>query len=202
VSALRPITDFEEGGTLKPALVLLACGLLWATASVPARLAAQNAAPQDAAPAFENFELSLFPGAQLRGEDSAIRILRLGLYNRNVSVHGLDIGLINQNTAGFSKGLQFGIVGLVEGGFAGWQNNLVNVVHGETNGVQGVAFYNAMNYGEAVQIGFLNRATNISGFQLGIVNFAENMYGVQIGLINIISGKESLQFLPIVNWSF
>ncbi len=35
-----------------------------------------------------------------------------------------------------------------------------------------------------------------------MVNWAENMEGIQIGLINIISGKESLQFLPIVNWSF
>ena len=186
---------------MKPALVLLACGISWAAASVPERLAAQNEAPQDATPAFENFELSILPGAQLRGEDSAIRILRLGLYNRNVSVHGLDIGLVNQNTRGMSKGLQFGIVGLVEGDFAGWQNNAVNIVEGETSGLQG-GLYNAMNYGEAVQIGFFNRATDISGFQLGIVNWAENMHGVQIGLINIISGKESLQFLPIVNWSF
>ncbi len=56
--------------------------------------------------------------------------------------------------------------------------------------------------GEAVQIGIFNRARDISGFQLGLVNWAENMHGIQIGLINIISGKESLQFLPIVNWSF
>ncbi len=48
--------------------------------------------------------------------------------------------------------------------------------------------------------GFMSTAAML--FQLGIVNWAENMYGIQIGLINIISGKESLQFLPIVNWSF
>ncbi len=53
-----------------------------------------------------------------------------------------------------------------------------------------------------MQIGLFNRARDVSGFQLGLVNWAENMHGVQIGLINIISGKESFQFLPIVNWSF
>ena len=69
-------------------------------------------------------------------------------------------------------------------------------------GVQGFGLYNEIDFGEAFQFGIFNRARDISGFQLGIVNWAENMYGIQIGLINIISGKESLQFLPIVNWSF
>ncbi len=91
---------------------------------------------------------------------------------------------------------------IVEGDFAGWQNNVIGIVRGEFNGLQGGALYNDINYGEAVQIGFFNRARDIRGFQLGIVNWAENMHGIQIGLINIISGKESLQFLPIVNWSF
>jgi len=79
----------------------------------------------------------------------------------------------------------------------------VSIAEGEFNGLQGLgSLYNEIDHGEAVQIGIFNRARDISGFQLGIVNWAENMYGIQIGLINIISGKESLQFLPIVNWSF
>lgn len=151
----------------------------------------------------EDFELSLFPGAQLRGEGSAIRILRLGLYNKNLWVSGLDIGVVNHTTEGLTKGLQIGFVGVVEGDFAGWQANAVNIVDGGFNGLQGIdALYNRINYGEAVQIGLFNRASDIRGFQLGLVNWAEKMHGVQVGLINIISGKESLPFLPFVNWSF
>ena len=83
------------------------------------------------------------------------------------------------------------------------KTNAVNIVRGGFDGLQGGGvLYNKINYGEAVQIGFFNRASDISGLQLGFVNWAENMHGVQVGLINIISGKESLQFLPIVNWSF
>jgi hypothetical protein len=186
---------------LKTSLLLFAFGLGWVATTIPASLVAQDEIPEDTT--MENFELSFFPGVQLRGEDSAIQILRLGLYNRNVSVQGLDIGIVNQTTGGISKGLQLGVVGFVEGDFSGWQSNAVNIVGGEFNGLQGPGvLYNEMTSGEAVQIGVFNRARDISGFQLGIVNWAENMHGIQIGLVNIISGKESLQFLPIVNWSF
>ena len=174
---------------------VLAVGFLIAVAVSPFQVAAQETV--------ESFELSLFPPVQLRGEDSAIRILRLGLYNKNVDVRGLDLGLVNHNTGGLSKGLQYGLVGVVEGAFLGWQDNLlVNINQAEFFGVQGFGLYNEIDFGEAFQFGIFNRARDISGFQLGIVNWAENMYGIQIGIINIISGKESLQFLPIVNWSF
>ncbi len=188
---------------MKTPLLLFAFGLGCAASTIPTSLVAQDETPQDTTTAPENFELSLVPGVQLRGEDSAIQILRLGLYNRNVSVKGLDIGIVNQNTGGISKGAQFGVVSIVDGDFSGWQANLVSIANGEFNGFQGgAALYNAIDRGEAVQIGFFNRARDVSGFQLGLVNWAENMHGVQVGLINIISGKESLKFLPIVNWSF
>ena len=73
---------------LKTSLLLFAFGLGWAATTIPASLVAQGETPEDTTSAAENFELSLFPGVQLRGEDSAIRILRLGLYNKNVSVKG------------------------------------------------------------------------------------------------------------------
>ena len=104
---------------LKTSLLLFAFGLGWAATTIPASLAAQDETPEDTTSAAENFELSLFPGVQLRGEDSAIRILRLGLYNKNVSVKGLDIGIVNQTTGGLSKGLQVGVVGFVESDFSG-----------------------------------------------------------------------------------
>ena len=79
--------------------------LAWAAATIPAGLVAQDDTPQDTTTAAESFELSLFPGVQLRGEDSAIQILRLGLYNKNVSVQGLDIGIFNRTTGSISKGV-------------------------------------------------------------------------------------------------
>ena len=90
---------------------VLAVALLTAVTVSPAHVAAQEPA--------KNFELSLFPPVQLRGEDSAIAILRLGLYNKNVDVRGLDVGVVNHNTGGLSKGLQFGFVGVVEGRLPG-----------------------------------------------------------------------------------
>ena len=187
---------------MKTAPFIFVFGLGWAAVTIPAALLAQAEAPRDTTTVAENFELALWPGVQLRGTESAIQILRLGLYNKNLSIKGLDIGIVNQTTGGVSKGLQFGVVGVVEGDFAGWQNNVVSIANGRFDGFQGSALYNKLDHGEAVQIGFFNRARDISGFQLGIVNWSENMRGVQVGLVNIISGKESLKFLPIVNWSF
>ena len=186
---------------MRTAPSILAFGLCWAATTIPTILHAQDELPENTTAA-KNFELALFPGVQIRGEDSAIQILRLGIYNRNVSVKGLDIGIVNETTGGVTKGLQVGVVGLTRGDFSGWQNNIVNIVQGEFNGFQGSGIYNRMGQGEAFQLGIFNRADDISGFQLGIVNWAGNMRGIQIGLINIIDGKESFQFLPIVNWSF
>lgn len=184
---------------MKASTFLAAFGLSLAVVAAPTHARAQAAeqAPE------QNFELALVPGVQLRGQDSAIRILRLGLYSKNVSVQGLDIGIVNHNTGGVSKGVQLGLVGVVEGDFSGWQGNqLVNTVQNEFKGFQSGILYNQMGTGEGFQFGIFNRAREMSGFQLGIVNWAENLKGIQIGLINIISGKESFQFLPIVNWSF
>ena len=82
---------------------VLAVALLLGVAVAPVHVAAQEPG--------EKFELSLFPPVQLRGEDSAITILRLGLYNKNIDVRGLDLGVVNHSTGGVSKGLQYGVVG-------------------------------------------------------------------------------------------
>lgn len=150
----------------------------------------------------ESFELALFSPVQVRSPDVPVRILRLSLiYGENVSVRGLDVGLVARNTGGISKGLQYGLVGMVDGDFVGWQNTFINVTRGEFLGLQ-TAAYNELGAGEAVQIGLINRAETVSGFQLGFVNLAEDMYGLQVGLVNIIESKTSFSFLPIVNWSF
>jgi hypothetical protein len=133
-------------------------------------------------------QLALFTPVQVFPEDDSISGIRLSLlYGRNVSVTGLDLGLINHATAGTSKGLQFGLVGLVDSDFVGWQDSYVNVVKGNFKGFQW---------------GFVNYARSAKGFQLGFVNYAESMNGLQIGLVNIIRQGGVLPVLPIVNWSF
>ena len=150
----------------------------------------------------KSFELALWSPAQVRGVDDEIRILRFALlYGENVSVKGLDLGLVLRNTGGVSKGLQYSLVGLNDGDFVGWQANFVSVTRGEFTGIQ-QGFYNEIDSGEAFQLGFVNTARNVSGLQLGLVNLADNMYGIQIGLVNVIRSKDSMVFLPIVNWSF
>ena len=83
----------------------------------------------------------------------------------------LQVGIVNQTTGGVSKGLQVGVVGVVEGAcsrprransgtletaqhianhesprttkrFAGWQNNLVSITNGRFDGFQSSALYN------------------------------------------------------------
>jgi hypothetical protein len=148
------------------------------------------------------FQLALINPIQLRDESLSILILRLNLiYGRNVSVHGLDLGLINHSTGGTSVGLQYGFVGYVEGSFVGWQNNVIDIVKERFTGLQS-GFYNQMGQGEAVQYGAFNVATSISGLQLGFINYTKNMYGLQLGLLNIISEKDKLPVLPLINWNF
>ena len=75
------------------------------------------------AQAIEPFELALFSPLQVRGPDTAVNVIRLSLlYGENVSVRGLDVGLVSRNTGGESKGLQYSLVGYVQGDFVGWQN--------------------------------------------------------------------------------
>ena len=148
------------------------------------------------------FQLALFNPAQIRGEEESIFIFRFNLiYGKNVSIKGLDLGLANHLTGGESKGLQWGLIGIVEGDFIGWMDNAINIVDGHFGGLQS-GFYNGLGDGEAVQFGFVNNAADMSGFQLGFINMAESMYGLQIGLINIIRSKERFPILPIVNWYF
>lgn len=133
-------------------------------------------------------QIALITPVQIFPEENSISGIRLNLiYGRNVSITGLDLGLVNHTTTGKSKGIQFGIVGLVDSDFVGWQDNWVNVTKGRFEGFQ----WGAVNY-----------TKNMKGFQLGLVNYAENMYGLQVGLVNIIQQGGAFPVFPIVNWSF
>ena len=159
-------------------------------------------APELQAQTDRPFEFALFSPIQVRSESDAIQVLRLSLiYGRNVSVKGLDVGLVARSTGGVSKGLQYALVGINDGDFVGWQNNGVSITRGQYTGLQTGVYTDAAR-GEVVQIGFFNRARDVSGFQLGFVNYADNLYGLQIGLINVISSKEAFGVLPLVNWRF
>lgn len=150
----------------------------------------------------EPFQLALFNPLQIRDESASITALRLNIiYGKNVSVSGLDVGLANHCTGGQSVGLQYGLVGFIEGDFMGWQDNAVSIVRGSFTGYQS-GFYNHCGHGEGFQMGLVNRATGMRGLQLGLVNYTEAMYGLQIGLVNIIRNKERLPVFVFVNWSF
>jgi len=146
------------------------------------------AAPVSAQAETKPVQLSLFTPVQIFPEDYTISGIRLNLiYGRNATVTGLDLGLVNHTTAGISKGVQWGLVGVVDADFMGWQNNTVNAVKGNFEGFQW---------------GFVNYAHYANGFQLGFVNYAGSMKGLQIGLVNIIDQGGAFPVFPIVNWSF
>ena len=133
-------------------------------------------------------QLSLFAPVQIISEENAISGVRLSLlYGKNTSVTGFDWGLVNHSTLGMSEGVQFGLVGLVDANFTGWQNTGVNITKGEFEGFQW---------------GIVNYAGHANGFQLGLVNYAVSMKGLQIGLVNIIKQGGQFPVFPIVNWSF
>jgi hypothetical protein len=133
-------------------------------------------------------QLSLLAPIQLVPEGNAISGVRLSLfYGKNTYVSGLDWGLVSHCASGMSKGVQFGLVGLVEADFMGWQSNAANITRGNFEGFQW---------------GIVNYAGHANGFQLGLVNYAMTMKGLQIGLVNIIKQGGQFPVFPIVNWSF
>ncbi len=133
-------------------------------------------------------QVSLVTPIQIFPEKYTITGIRLNLlYGRNVSVQGVDIGLVNHVTTGKFQGFQWGLVGLADADFSGWQDCAVNVVQVRCEGLQW---------------GLVNYAGDMSGLQFGLVNYAKKMKGLQIGLVNIIKQGGQFPVFPIVNWSF
>lgn len=147
-------------------------------------------------------QLALFAPIQIFPDTTTIKGVRFSLlYGRNATVKGLDIGLVSHATSGLSKGAQFGIVGIVDEDFIGFQNNWVNITKGNFEGFQW-GLVNLANNANGFQLAFVNHANHASGFQLGLVNYARTLDGLQIGLINIIKTGGQFPVFPIVNWSF
>ena len=147
-------------------------------------------------------QIALFNPAQIFNESIGIKGVRLNLlYGRNVFVKGIDVGLVNVCGNGESVGLQWGILGYVDGDYLGIQINAFNLVNQEFSGLQW-GIYNDVGDGEGLQFGLVNTAKNMRGVQVAFVNYTETMYGLQIGLVNIIRRKETLPVFVFVNWSF
>jgi hypothetical protein len=147
-------------------------------------------------------QLSLVTPIQIVPEDQAVGGFRFNLiYGRNSAMTGLDVGLVNHTRPGGVEGVQFGIVGITEGDFTGWQANWVNLTSGAMQGVQS-GLYNSVESGEGLQWGAVNVADFHSGLQFSLVNYARTLNGIQVGLVNIIREGGMFPVFPIVNWSF
>ena len=147
--------------------------------------------------------LALVPSIQIVNEAESVTAFRLGIWSRNASMTGVDLGIVAQNTGSFT-GLQWTAFGTVGGDFTGWQNNwLASIAQGNMQGLQVGAYTKSGMGSSGVQFGLVNTSDDFSGLQLGFVNITETMRsGLQIGLINIINNKEKLKVFPIVNWKF
>jgi hypothetical protein len=196
ITAVRQLQNGrqERGKIMKRVFLMVSLGLI-----LLCSLGARDGYPGEKE---QPFQIALFNPVQWRAETAEIVGCRLNLiYGKNVSVKGLDVGLGNHCTGGTSVGLQYGLVGYVEGDFSGWQENMICMVKGTFTGYQS-GLYNEFDRGTGFQMGVVNRTRDMTGFQLGLINYTETMYGLQIGLLNIIKRKETLPVFVIVNWSF
>lgn len=159
--------------------------------------AVNDARAQDQKPV----QLSLVHPVQLFPEETEIRGLRINIiYGKNVSVTGLDIGLINE--AESFTGLQYGLIGITGSDFTGWQSHFVNINNGNLQGAQS-GFVNTSQETKGLQYGIVNHADVMNGVQIGIVNYSRLMTkGLQVGIVNIISEGGRFPVFPVVNWSF
>ena len=132
--------------------------------------------------------VALFNPIQIFPENNSITGVRINLiYGKNVSVEGLDWGLVNSVGNGGFTGIQWGFLNMDEGNFVGWQSGAVNLSDENVKGLQW---------------GWFNSGKHVSGLQIGLINMAGSLYGIQIGLINFIKTGGQFPVFPIVNWSF
>lgn len=165
------------------------------------------------------FAISLLPGVEIPAENWDVFFLRINIFvGRHNSVYGLDLGCVGNEVKNNFIGVQsagiYNKIGYSDGAlqFAG----IVNRSIGDFYGVQAASILNLTDgMLTGLQIGVLNRATELSGLQLGLVNIAragsgvqlgvwnsaKNFEGLQIGLGNYNEGS-SLEFFPIMNLGF
>ena len=132
--------------------------------------------------------VALVTPIQIFPESNSMMGLRINLiYGKNVSMEGLDWGLVNAVGSGGFTGVELGLANICDGNALGVQWSAVNLTKGNVKGVQW---------------GWFNSGGHVSGLQFGLVNYEGSMYGLQIGLINIIKTGGFMPVFPIVNFSF
>jgi hypothetical protein len=132
--------------------------------------------------------IALVNPIQIFPENNPITGIRLNIiYGKNISMTGIDFGLINHIGTGGFTGAQLGLANLCDGNFVGFQNALLNITNNDVEGFQ---------------LGWFNKGNYVNGLQIGLVNYAGSMKGLQIGIVNVISKGGQFPVFPIVNWSF
>ena len=146
-------------------------------------------------------QFSLWNKVQIFDSDTSISLFRLNtVYGKNKNVSGLDIGFAGQAEGGF-KGWQLNLINLVKENCAGLQTGLFNS-SGDSKSVQ-IGIINTAKKSVGWQIGLINHSEDINGLQVGLLyNTAEVMKGLQIGFLNMHWKNEGIKFLPIINFSF
>lgn len=163
---------------MKRKLYPLLSALILAYVALPSICSAQS----------KPINVALIDPVQIFPESSPIEGLRINLiYGKNVSMAGLDWGLINAVGSGGFTGVQFALVNMCDGNVTAFQDGLVNL--------------SKENF-EGFQWGWFNSGSHVSGLQVGLVNYAGTMNGLQVGIINIIKTGGQFPVFPIVNWSF
>ncbi len=186
--SVRELLWNRDGRPAALATVVLACV---AASLAPAAASAEKPARRSAPVQF-----ALVNPAQVFGEDKSVTGFRLNvLLGVNRDVTGLDLSALAAHTLGTQRGVQLGLVNVVEGGCTGAQiGALGNSVEGRLRGVQIAGLVTLAGEGSGVQIApFLAQATNLSGFQLGLFTYADEMKGLQLGLLNFNENG----FLPV-----
>ncbi len=107
--------------------------------------------------------------------------LSLGMGSNTTTINGLQADIL-VSKAEQVRGIQTAFLGKAEQ-LAGIQANFVNVSYQDAVGMQ-VGFINRANEITGLQLGVINKATILKGLQLGIINIAENGWFPAMVLVN------------------
>ena len=116
-------------------------------------------------------QLSLVPEIQLIDKAENVDAIRLAIWGQNNDVKGLDVGLVS----------------IVDGDFVGLGSSFVQHIKGDALGVQWSVWNQTLGSVVGLQLGAVNICEDIEGCQFGIVNMAKGDSSLQIGLVNVAS---------------
>ena len=141
---------------------------------------------QEKLPLWTPAQFSFFTPLQIFSEKYKIYGLRLTLpYGTNKSLHGVDLGLVNQLDSLYGVGLS-AFYSKHSGDMYGLNlAGAFNLSTGNDVGLSMAGFYNETGRIDGVQVAALhNQAKTVNGVQISLFNYCHKMNGVQIGLLN------------------